>query len=358
MKLSIKIIFTLTMCFSVFFTSCRKEETEFIDSTTDEIIEPESSIANLMLRTASNDGSDDNIIDVANCFNIKLPITVTANAIQVDVNSKSDYVLIESIFDEEYDDINNLEISYPVTVVKNDFTEIVVNSSSELTAIAAECNGENIEDDDIECLDFTFPITASIFNISNESLSNEVLTTDKELYTFVNTIATEEIVSINFPITVKLLDDTIIEIHSIPELRSTINAYQNTCDEDDDFDFDDDDCNDCTQELVADFLTNCQDWYVDKLKRESTDYNSVYEGYDFNFFTDGSLSVFWNTTTVFGTWSMLGTGNNITIIIDVPALPLCNNNWELQEISNTTGIAKVDFVLSTSERLRYRNSCN
>ena len=354
-RFNLGVIFIL--CISLSLGSCRKEETEFIDTPNEDVIEPESTIADLMLRTSSKDGSDDNILDVANCFSVKLPVTVTANSIEVTVNNSSELSLVESIFDEEYDDVNDLEISFPITVIKSDFTETEVNSIAELNSISEDCNGENEADYDIECLDFTYPITASIFNTVTEALSNEVLTNDKELYGFINTIASEEIVSINFPIEVKLFDNSTLNINSIPQLRSTIDTYRDNCDEDDDFDFDDDDCDHCTQELVADFLTSCQDWYVDKLKRESTDYNTIYDGYDFNFFEDGTLSVYWNTTTVYGTWTLQGTGNNIIVIIDVPALPLCNNNWELQEISNTTGLAKVDFVLTTADRLRYRNTC-
>jgi hypothetical protein len=142
------------------------------------------------------------------------------------------------------------------------------------------------------------------------------------------------------------------------ELRTSIENHQNDCDEDDDYDYDDDDCDHCTQELIAEFLTGCQDWYVDKLKRENTDYNSIYDGYDFNFFTDGTVSVYWNSTTVYGTWSTTGTANNIEVIIDIPALTLCNNNWELQEINTSTGLTKVDLILNLDDRLRYRNSCN
>ncbi len=357
MKKTFNIFIICLVCLSLSLSSCRKEETEFIDTPNEDIIEPQSTTADLMLRTSSNDGSNDNILDIANCFSIKLPVTVIANSINVELNTSNDLTLVESIFDEEYDDINTLDISFPITVIRPDFTEVLVNSEVELLSISQDCNGENEPDYDIECLDFTYPISASIFNTITEDLSNEALTNDKELYEFVKTIASEEIVSIDFPIEVKLFDNSTLEINSIPQLRATIENYRNSCDEDDDYDYDDDDCNHCTQVLVADILTSCQDWYVDKLKRESTDYNSAYEGYNFNFFEDGSLSVYWNTTTVYGTWSMQGTENNIIVTIDVPALPLCNNSWELQEINNTVGLAKVDFVLTTSDRLRYRNTC-
>ncbi|MBR9846320.1 MAG: hypothetical protein GYB35_09535 [Algicola sp.] len=358
MNTSFKIIFVFSFCFAVVLTSCRKEETEFIETPHEDTLEPNSSIANLMLRTVTNDGSHDNILDAANCFNLKFPVTVTANSTEVIINNETDYDKVESIFDEEYDDVNDLQIAFPVTIIQSDYSEVVINSNSELSDFAANCNGENSIDDDIECVDFIYPISASVFNTNTEILFTEVFTSDKEVYSFIKAISPEDIVSVNFPVTIELTDATQMQINSMLELETSIENHQNDCDEDDDYDFDDDDCNHCTQELVTEYLTGCQDWYVDKLKRESTDYNSVYEGYNFNFFVDGTVSVYWNSITVYGTWSTMGTANNMTVIIDIPALTLCNNNWQLQEINTNTGLTKFDLILDLDDRLRYRNSCN
>lgn len=358
MKLASKTVLILVFSFTTVFTSCRKEETEIIEAPPEDILEPNSSIADLMLRTAINDGSNDNILDFANCFNIKLPIVVSANSTEIIINTDSDYDKVESVFDEEYDDINVLDISFPITIVQSDYSEITINNTSELNSLAATCNSENSADNDIECIDFIYPFSASIFNTNNELLSTEVFTTDKELYFFIETIAPEDIISLNFPITVTLSDSSQLQINSLTELEVSIENHQNDCDEDDDFDYDDDDCNYCTQELISDYLTGCQDWYVDKLKRNSVDNNTIYDGYNFNFFTNGTVSVSWNSITVYGTWSISGTENNIIVIIDIPALPLCNNNWELQEINTSSGLTKVDFILDIDDRLRYRNTCN
>ena len=358
MKLSFKIVLIFLFSFALVFTSCRTEESEFIETPPEDTLEPGSSIANLMLRTVTNDGSNDNILDFANCFNIKLPITVTANLTEVIINTENDYDKVEYIFDEEYDDINVLDISFPITVTQTDYSEVIINSSSELNNLAATCNGENSIDSDIECIDFMYPITASVFNTNNELLSTEVFTVDKELYSFIEAISPEDIASINFPVSLELSDNSQIQINSMAELQTSIENHQNDCDEDDDFDYDDDDCNHCTQELIAEYLTGCQDWYVDKMKKESIDYNTIYDGYDFNFFSNGTVTAYWNSITAYGTWTTMGTANNIIVTIDIPTLPLCNNNWELQEINTSTGLTKVDLILDLDDRLRYRNNCN
>nr|WP_321233117.1 hypothetical protein [uncultured Psychroserpens sp.] len=357
MKVRIKTIVILFFSSLVMLTSCRKEETEFIETPPEDNLEANSLVADLMLRTVTNDGSNDNILDLANCFNIKFPVTVTANSINVAINNEEDYYMVESIFDEDYTDINNLDISFPITIVNSDFSEDTINSMSELIANANNCNGENVADNDIECIDFMYPFSASKFNTNNELIVTETFTNDKELYSFIEAIDTNDITSINFPISVQLSDGTVSEINSLSELESTIANEQNTCDEDDDYDYDDDDCNDCTPELLEDFLTGCQDWYTDKVRQDDINYNDVYDGYDFNFFTDGTVTAFWNSTSASGTWSTIGTGNNMSVLIDIPALTFCNNNWELQEIT-TNGVTKIDLRINNEDRLRYRNTCN
>ena len=357
MKATLRFTFVFIFSFMVLFTSCRKEETEFIETPPEDVLQVNSTVANLILRTASNDGSIDNILDLANCFNIKLPIEVTANSIPVEINNVEDYYEVESIFDDYDDDFDELTINFPVTIINSDFTEISINSITELNANAATCNGENVIDDDIECLDFVYPFTVSKFNTLNELISTETIISDKTLYDAIANLTTEDITTINFPISVVLSDNSQLTINSLTALESTISAEQNVCDEDDDFDYNDDDCDHCTQELLEDFLVNCGDWYVDRLKKNDVNYHDIYDGYDFNFFADGTITVYWNATSANGTWSTTGTGNNISVLINIPALPLCNNNWSLQEI-NDSGLTKIDLRLNDIDRLRYRNTCN
>ena len=187
--------------------------------------------------------------------------------------------------------------------MNTDFSEVVINNMSELTAKASICNGENVSDSDIECIDFIYPFSASKFNINNELLSSETFTNDHDLYNFIEEITTNDITSINFPIAVLLSDGSSSEINSLSELEITIENQQNACDEDDDFDYDDDDCDNCTQELLVNFLTGCQNWSVDKTRQDNFNYDSIYDGYDFNFSTDGTVTAFWNSTSTSGTWS-------------------------------------------------------
>jgi hypothetical protein len=314
-----------------------------------------STIANLLKRTATNDGSYDNIIDGASCFDILLPVTVIANGIEVVIEDEDDIDIIEDIFDEFSDDTDTLEIIFPITVVLDDYSQIVVNSQAELNALALQCPS-NGDDDDIECIDIQYPITASIFNQNNELIDTVVINSDEELFDFLDDIDEGTIVTFDFPFTVILWDGTTVEIDNFVELQSVIESAIDQCDEDDDNDPNDDDCNECTTQQLEDLLTGCDNWMVDKLERNDNDLEDIYVGYLFSFETNGTLSVDNGTDSFSGTWESAGQGNGITVTINIPNLPDFNDAWNLHEIEQQAGESKVDLRLG-DDRLRFESDC-
>ena len=356
MKLRVISLFLFLAVLSI--TSCRTEETEFIQTPEDEILVANSNIAQLILHTASNDGSKDNIVDRANCFDIKFPYSVDVNNEIIQLNSTADFATVECVFDESEDDIDTIEIIFPVHIVMADFSEITITNISEFNNYNENCNGENVADNDIECIDFQYPIEASIFNSNNELLNTLNLENDKQLYEFIEGIDINDIITIDFPISLIHSDNSEVSINNFNELQSTIENAINTCDEDDDYDYNEDDCNDCMLNDVENLLINCTNWTVNTLRRDgNTNYDNLYYNYDFNFFNDGTLTVFWNTITVSGTWTASGSSNAIEIIIDIPALPLCNNNWVLREVKNCSAETEIDLRVGI-DRIQYAKNCN
>jgi hypothetical protein len=356
--MSIKSSILFLLLTGLISTSCRTEETEFIQTPEDEILAANSSVATLIQRTVSNDGSFDNIIDRANCFDIKFPYTVAVNSEEITLNSNSDFTTVECVFDQSDDDDDTLDIMFPVNIILADFSEITITNLTEFNNNNANCNGENVFDIDIECLDFQYPIEASTFNSNSELLETLILENDHQLYNFIASIDENDITTLSFPIQVTLADNSEISINNLNELQSTIENNINACDEDDDYDYNEDDCDDCIKTEVENILTSCTDWTVNTLRRESnTNYDNVYYNYAFNFFNDGTLSVFWNTTTVFGTWIASGSGNAIEIEINIPSLPLCNNDWILREIKNCSDETEIDLRVGI-DRLQYAKNCN
>ena len=277
MKTFIKKIMSFLLLMVLAFTSCRSEEIEIIRTPTDEVLLANSTTASLMQKTSKNDGSKDNIIDYANCFNIKLPVTVNVNGEQIIIKTEEDYKIIEYIFDDSDDDIDTITITFPVKIILTDFSEVNINNYAELANYAMNCNGENEADDDIECLNFNYPIGAFLYNTNDEIIETIAINSDKAMFNFIKSLNSFDYVTLDFPLTVRLLDDTDISINNLEELEYNINFYKDYCDEDDDYDYNDDDCDNCNTNELINYLTSCTDWTVDKLERNGNDYDDIYD---------------------------------------------------------------------------------
>lgn len=351
MKFRFKILFIII--FSIIaLSSCRKEEMVVITPDVEEALGSE--VANLLLRTATNDGSYDNILDSASCFNIKLPVTVIVNGTEVIIENQDDLQTVEDIFDEFPNDVDTLEFQFPITIVKSDYSEEIINSQAELNAAAAQCVVGN--DDDIECIDIQYPITASVFNLNNELLETVVIQSDAALFAFLQSIDPNTIVTFDFPITVILYDESTIEIENFVQLADIIANADDVCDEDDDNDPYDDDCDNCSTQQLSDLLTGCDNWFVDKLERNDDDLEDTYIGYFFSFDPSGTITIQSGSDIYYGNWSATGTGNNIDVVINIPTLPDFNNTWNLHEIEQQPGESKVDLRLG-DDRLRFESDC-
>ncbi len=356
MKKTLKLLSVLIMGMALMITSCRSEENEFEEAPQNETLEANSRVANLLQRTATNDGSEDNIIDNANCFDIELPVTVNVNGLEITVDSEEDLELIEDIFDEFDDDIDELEIFFPITIVLADFTEVVIESPEQLEDFAEDCNGENEDDDDIECADIQYPISASIFDTNNELVGTLSIDDDEELYLFIEDLEDTQIVTIGFPIVVLLSDGTEVEASNIDQLEEILDNAEDDCDEDDDYDYNDDDCEECNVGLLTDIILSCPDWYVDELERNDMDLQDEYEGFTFSFFEGGTIVGTDGVDEFQGSWSAEGSGEELVLTIEIPELPDFNGEWLVHEIEWDDS-PEIDLEMGDDDELEFKSEC-
>lgn len=349
------LIFVL-LCTFIIFTSCRTEDEEFIDPPTGETLSAGSTLASLLNRTALKDGSLDNILDKANCLSVQLPIDVTVNGSQLTITDEDGYQEIEDIFDDFDDDDDIIEISYPIIIIRTDYSTQTVNSDVELASLALTCNGENEIDDDIECIDFKYPITASVFDANNELVSTITIGNDNDMYDFIDDLDEFTAVTINFPITVILADGTEISIASIQDLEREIENAEDTCDEDDDSDYNDDDCDNCTTNELETFFADCTEWKVGDFERTDNGLEEQYGNYTFSFAADGTITATENGTVQTGSWTASGSGNSIDFVINIPGLPDFNGTWVLGEIEEEADEVEIEFYIGDDE-LSFYSDC-
>ena len=95
MKTSLRIFTLVSMIGLLFLFSCQQDITEIIETPAEQVITPDSKVADLVQRTAMRDGSEDNIIDKSSCSSIVLPVTVVVNGLEIFLDSEEDLVIVK-----------------------------------------------------------------------------------------------------------------------------------------------------------------------------------------------------------------------------------------------------------------------
>jgi len=335
------------------FISCQDEISQIIEPAQEDALKVNANVTNLVQRTVAKDGSKDNIIDNASCLQVQLPVTVSVNGLEITVDSAADFEVIEAIFDEFDDDSDHLELFFPIEIILSDYSKITINTNDELEALIEDCGGENEMDDDIECLDFVYPITLSMYNSENQLTSTVKVENDEQFYKFVDDIDDNDIVVVNFPISVILYDGTEENIENMDMLENVIEEVKDMCDEDDDNDYDDDDCNDCSQEQITQLLKTCS-WTVDELKINDIEQTEQYTNYSLFFLDEDVLKAINNGNEIFGTWNVDSSDDGILIKINFETLADFSFNWRLYEIEDDN---EIDLRFENN-RFKLEKDCN
>lgn len=304
MKKTIKLFFTFFALSTLFFYSCQDEEIQVIQPTEEEAIIAQSTLALAMQSASSYNTSSDDFLDNASCLGIDLPVTVMVNDITVTINSLDDLELIEDIFDEFEEDDDILEFLFPITIILNDYTQIVIENEDDLEDLIDECTDEP---ESIECVDFQYPISFSIFNIEFQLVDSIVVTNDNELYDFLENLNEDTdqalLASLDFPVTMVYANGETVVVNNNQELEDVIIAAQQDCD-----DFDDDFC---TEANLNEILTECY-WSVEAFNNDD-----VFSSLEVHFNEDGSLQIIDGITQVAigGEWSTSQTDAGVVLTI-------------------------------------------
>jgi len=262
------------------FTACQDEVAQVENPNEQETIVPNSALANLMSRTTANFGAVDDILDEANCFSVELPVTIEVSDVTIIIETEADLEQLEDLLDDINIDEDVLDFVFPITIIFNDYSQIVIENEEELQIFIEQCV-EN-EDDVIECVDFVYPITFSVFNSGFNLVDTVVIENDEALYVFLDELENDEnalIVSLNFPVTLEYANGDTIEINTNEELANAIEAAEQFCEDEND---------DCLEEEVALNLIECP-WEV--YLYTNNDFDNIDGPYAFTFSENGSLII-------------------------------------------------------------------
>jgi hypothetical protein len=335
---------------ALIFTSCQDEFEQLPEEDGQEAIAATSSTAKLVERTVSNDGSFDNIVDGASCFNVKFPYSVEVNGLELSINSYEDLPLIEEIFDAIEDDDDILDIIFPITITLADYAEVTINGIDDLREIAQKCK-EGGDDDDIECIDFVYPITVYTFDLNNQETGNVTVESDRDLRHFFAGLDDNDLIGIDFPVTLMLYDGTKITVDSNAELAMAIEDAKEMCDEDDDNDHNDDDF---TKERLDNYLVECP-WLIHEVERDTQLQSDQYFEYVMNFMEDGTVKVKDRQgNSLVGAWSTRVSDRGVLLKLEFDVLVDFTLEWIVYEI----GEGRIKLYAEGGNKIIMQRGCD
>jgi len=331
--------------FALFVFSCQNEETEINNPNNQEVITADSALASFMTSVTANYGAYDDILDDSSCFSIELPVTIIVSDITITIETLDDLEELEELFEafEGEDDI--LDFIFPITIIFNDYTEIVIENEDQLEGWIASCEIDDEDDEIIECIDFVYPISFSVFNSDFNIVDTIVIESDQALYAFIEALEDDEnalIVSLNYPVTLLYANGETIQVNSNEELGNAIEAADDDC-------YNDDEEDQCDLELedIEAYLLECA--FDVEIENDEDD---LIDSLQFNFTQSGELVVSGDATVVdIGAWDFLETNLGIKLVIEgLQTFTTANGLWLLEDCDNDY---ELEFVQESENGLRY-----
>lgn len=331
------ISFLLLVC-----SSCQKEKEEFIDETNDEeTITLDSVLTGMLLSASQNNGYIDDIIDGNDCISVALPVTVIANGLKVIIEEESDYGLILAIFEEFKNDIDTLEIIFPISVIFEDYNQIEVGSQGILNGVIAAC--QNFIEDTYTCVDFVYPVECFTYNISNEQTGLVSLDSSFEWFWYLNYLNEDIFIAINYPLGV-IVDGTNTVINTNNELLAYLTQT---------------DCEINTTIDPTKFVSNLTtgSWFVNLYNEDGSDETCNYAGYEFSFNLDGTATATSDKDMRNGFWTMENDDGELHLVLNFDnsgggdPFEVLNEDWDVME--NTVQIIKLKNESSGNSTFDY-----
>lgn len=344
--------YAILLAFVLSFTACSNEDPLDFVLNDNETLTANSATTKLIEQTVSNDGSFDNIVDGSSCFDIRFPYTVMVNGLEVTIDSEEDLEIIEEIFDALDNDDDILDIIFPITITKADYTEITINSMADLRELAEQCI-EGGDDDDIECIDVIYPVTLFTFDPNFEQTGSVEVTSDRELRRFFAGLNETDIISIDFPVMFEMYDGSKITVNNNQELANAIESAKEVCDEDDDDDHNDDDF---TKERLDNLLVECP-WLVKEIVRDNQNSTELFFDYTLNFNEDGSVTAGDREGNVLeGEWETRVTDYRVKLTLEFEFLVDFSLEWFVYEIDKDR--IKLHVLGSEGDRIILKRVCD
>ena len=127
MKFKFSHLFVYVFVALLTFTACQDEAIDINNPAEQEMIQPNTPLANFMGNVTANYADYDNFLDESSCFSVELPVTIVMGDVTIVVETLDDLEDLEDLFEQyenedDFFDLKNLS-KKPISayIFKNSF---------------------------------------------------------------------------------------------------------------------------------------------------------------------------------------------------------------------------------------------
>lgn len=218
---------TSIMLLSLIIISCMKE-IDIDEGENPNTNNSNSETTNYYQRIGMRDGSFDDFMDNNSCSSVKLPASLLANGIPLNIVNASDYQLILNIFNLSSLDVDTVVFNFPITILNRDYSQTTITSQALLDQLSALCDEViNNNLNAITCVDIEYPIKIALFDTINEQSTIITVSKDQDLFNFMTNLSVNEVYSVQYPINAINTGNIHIAINNDSQLKSAISDCTN-----------------------------------------------------------------------------------------------------------------------------------
>lgn len=276
--------------------SCQ-DEFENETQSPENSISKTATLATLLSRVSQNRTTFDNIIDGTSCFSIQLPVTITVDSDLIKIESESDYKIVKALIDESSSDDDDVQFSYPITLVYRNYKSVQVNNKDEFENILKNCT-ETDDFQEIDCININYPISINTYDKNNQIALTLTVKDNIELFNLLENMNDTDLLSVVYPLKITLADGEILSVNNNSDVLNLIESVIGICYPEDIID----------NELSSEISKGT--WFVSYFLDESEDETSNFKNYNFLFSSNGNVTATKYSTIINGTWNIYNEGAN------------------------------------------------
>ncbi|MBS1534345.1 MAG: hypothetical protein JST78_04645 [Bacteroidetes bacterium] len=321
-----KLLFIFSAIFFLSLTSCQEEE-DVQNIDTSQSLTKDAPLSVLIRRVLQYPTNYDNVLDGTASFSVVLPVYITLNNQSIHVVDSEDLAYVKSVKNMSNTDNDIVYFTFPITLKKPDYSEIVIQSQQQYDEYLTSC-GSDSNFHEISCVGFKYPIQLKLYNTSTQAAYTKKVYGNAEFYNFSSSLKSDELYSFAYPVEMQKPDGAYNSLIKNIDIESFINNYIGTCEAE------------SNQSTISDVVVQGT-WMVSLFMDEGHDETYEFNGYTFVFNQNGSLVATKNSVNTNGDWESYPHDGNTKFEIDFPggggngALHYLEEDWIVLEYNTS-----------------------